>query len=287
MWSATRPKGISMSESFFEGWYFKHQKAGQTVAFIPGRSAKGAFIQVITDAGSHQVEYPLTYYSRGDIAMVGGSVFARNGLALDIRTPNLTVTGDIRYGTLTPLRRDIMGPFRFLPMECRHTVLSMRHALSGFVCVNGAHINLDGGVGYTEGDSGRSFPKSYAWVQCNDFAEDCAIMLSMARIPLAGYTFWGCIGAVHLRGREYRLATYRGAKIIRRSKGHLEIEQGRHRLAVDMAPQDGHILRAPHEGVMERIIRESPAARAGFRFSDGDHVLFEEESGGASCEYVM
>ena len=31
----------------FEGWYFKHQKGRDTVAFIPGQAKSGAFVQVI------------------------------------------------------------------------------------------------------------------------------------------------------------------------------------------------------------------------------------------------
>ena len=40
----------------FEGWYFKHQKADDMVAFIPGRAESGAFIQLISQEGARQFQ---------------------------------------------------------------------------------------------------------------------------------------------------------------------------------------------------------------------------------------
>ena len=36
----------------FEGWYFKHQKGDDMVAFIPGRAESGDFIQLISREGA-------------------------------------------------------------------------------------------------------------------------------------------------------------------------------------------------------------------------------------------
>ena len=38
----------------FEGWYFKHQKGDDMVAFIPGRAESGAFVQMISQEGARQ-----------------------------------------------------------------------------------------------------------------------------------------------------------------------------------------------------------------------------------------
>ena len=38
-------------------------------------------------------------------------------------------------------------------------------------------------------------------------------MLSVADIPFAGTHFTGSVGSVFFRGKEYRLATYKGLKI--------------------------------------------------------------------------
>lgn len=39
-------------------------------------------------------------------------------------------------------------------------------------------------------------------------------MLSVADIPVMGLRFTGIIGVVLWRGKEYRLATYLGAKVV-------------------------------------------------------------------------
>ena len=42
-----------MFDKRFEGWYYKQSNGDITVAFIPGEADDGAFVQVITDSGSH------------------------------------------------------------------------------------------------------------------------------------------------------------------------------------------------------------------------------------------
>ena len=38
----------------FEGWYFKHQRREEMVAFIPGRAESGPFLQMISPQGARQ-----------------------------------------------------------------------------------------------------------------------------------------------------------------------------------------------------------------------------------------
>ena len=133
--------------------------------------SKTAFIQVITESASHFVAYPFSAFEarRSPLGVrIGQSVFTAEGLFLDIREPDLTLRGKLHYGELTPLESDIMGPFRFLPMQCSHSVYSMAHTLAGGFTVDGRFIDLTGGTGYIEGDRGSAFPRDYLWVQCND-----------------------------------------------------------------------------------------------------------------------
>lgn len=274
--------------SFFEGWYFKHQKGPETLALIAGRAREGAFLQVLTQEGACRAEYPLSAYQKGPGRLrIGDSVFTPEGLSLSVHQNGVELSGSLRYGRLTPIRGDIMGPFRFFPMQCRHTVVSMEHPVSGVVLLGGRELDLTGGKGYLEGDSGRSFPKSYTWVQCSAFDRDCSIMASAAHIPFAGTQFWGCICVVLLEGVEYRLATYRGARILRRDAEQLVLAQRDLTLCVRfLEPRQGHLLAAPQRGEMVRGIREAPGAPARFEFRKGGRILFQAESQFASCEYV-
>jgi len=278
----------------FEGWYYKHQtstglaNATKSLAVIPGRSTDSAFVLVITDNKSHHIPYPLKEYHKHDNHLrIGSNTFSYTGISLDIQMPELALSGEIMYTNPSPIHGDIMGPFRFFPMECRHGVISMSHSLSGTVTLDGTTHDFTGGKGYIESDSGRSFPKWYTWVQCNAFNTDCSIMASVARIPFYGLRFWGCICVVWLNGREYRLATYKGVKILRCEKGAIELQQGKYRLSISIGEHTGQSLPAPQSGKMSRFIRETLSCPASFRFMEGDVCLFEGQSNYASYEYMM
>lgn len=284
-WTAKR--GLILSRHF-EGWYFKHQKGQDTLSLIVGIADDGAFIQVVTQETSYRLKYPAEEYHKDKTIKLAGSEFSRNGIRLSIHHNDLVLTGHLDYDHLTPIRGDIMGPFRFLPMQCKHTVISMNHTLTGKIFLNGKEIDYTGGKGYIEGDSGRSFPKSYTWVQCNDFVENCSIMASVARIPFACVWFWGCICVVYLDGAEYLLATYRGAKIKHRDEKQLVLVQKDLSLQIRfLQPDPGHLLDAPNKGKMERSVRETPGAPAYFEFRQDNRVLFQGESRFASYEYLI
>lgn len=57
-------------------------------------------------------------------------------------------------------------------------------------------------------------------------------MLSVADIPMAGIHFTGIIGVVLWHGKEYRLATYLGAKVSQNQNGKIRIVQGNMELEV-------------------------------------------------------
>ena len=273
----------------FDGMYYKHQANRKSLAIIPGRSLDEAFVLIVTDKESYHISYPLTEYHKSDSLKIGGNIFSASGIILDICRPELEMAGEITYTDLTPICGDIMGPFRFFPMECRHGIVSMSHTLSGTVSLNGVALDFSGGKGYIESDSGFSFPQNYAWVHSNDFEQDCSIMTAIARIPFYGLRFWGCICVVWLNGREYRLATYNGVKILKCEADTIVLKQGNYHLNITVGFQThaGHKLSAPRAGKMSHFIRENLSCPAHFRFTEGDTVLLDEKSDCTSCEYEM
>lgn len=110
-------------------------------------------------------------------------------------------------------------------------------------------------------------------------------MLSVADIPMAGFHFTGVICAVLWRGREYRLATYLGARAILIRNGMVRIVQGNLTLEARLLERGGRPLKAPAMGNMVRIIHENAACRASYRFEKGNHALFAFETDKASFEY--
>jgi tocopherol cyclase len=272
-----------MLKKGFEGWYFKHQKEGESLAFIPGHAESGAFIQMISSSGSRQFEINNLTVQHG-IIRADKCIFSHKGMVIDL--PG--VAGKIEYGPLSPLDSDIMGPFRFLPMECSHGVISMCHTLDGSVSIEGTVTDFSGGRGYIEKDSGTSFPRSYLWLQCNDFPEDCSVMLSIASIPFAGLSFTGCICALLYKGREYRLATYKGVKLILQGPEHIRLSQGKLILEADIYNSgEGFSLRSPVEGRMSGIIRESSNVGLSLRLWDRGVKVLDLASPYAVFEYVV
>ena len=277
-------------DDFFCGWYFKCQSPGQTLALIPAvhrhRGHTTASIQLICDTGCWSVPvncpHPQVLPHR-PVARLGPNVFGPDGLRLDLQTPVLSARGTLRFGPPTPLRSDIMGPFRWVPgMECQHSVYSMAHRVDGAVTVNGVAYRFDDGIGYLEGDRGRSFPSQYAWTHCA--FPGGSLLLSAARIPFGPLHFTGVIAAVQLGRMEYRLATYRGVRIVEASSRRLVLRQGRYLLEASFAAREAHPLRAPRTDGMTRTIRECNRARARFRFWEGGGLVFDLCSENASLE---
>ncbi|MBQ8934943.1 MAG: hypothetical protein IJ049_00860, partial [Oscillospiraceae bacterium] len=217
-------------------------------------------------------------------ATLGDSVFYEDGMFLNLSTNTLSVTGKLRFDAHSPLRYDIMGPFRYVPlMECKHSVFSMRHTVNGRLRINGRTYSFSDGTGYIEGDRGRSFPSQYAWTQCS--FEGGSLMLSVAEIPLGGLRFTGVISVVQLGDKEYRLATYLGARVLKNSGGEIVLRQGALTLKATLLDDSAYSLAAPVDGAMTRLIRENAACHARYHLSRGGRTLLSVESFRASFEY--
>jgi len=275
--------------NFFCGWYYRCQSDTQTLAIIPSiHKSKGEAycnIQIITDSGAFHAPLPYSDLHKDRHALrFEKNRFGEDGIFLDIQAPELQASGSLRFGAFTPIDYDIMGPFRYLPfLQCRHSVFSMQHTMDGALSVNGTCFSFTNAKGYLEGDRGRSFPKAYAWTQC--FFPDGSLMLSVADVPISGLHITGIIGIVLLDGKEYRLATYLGAKAAKIQNGEVVIQQGKWSFTAKRLDEPGHPLQAPIGGAMRRTIYEHPSCRAYYRFKEDGSTLLELEVGNAAFEY--
>ena len=287
--------GARRRKSYFEGWYLKHQTSnGRLLALIPafhidGEGRRSASLQVIADKQSWWLEYPAeTFQAAEEVFRVrlGENLFDSEGIRLAVEREGLSLHGTLYYGPFTPLASDIMGPFRFLGgMECAHGVLSMEHEVEGRVTLNGETLRFASGTGYAETDRGRSFPDTYLWSQCW-WREGAAVMLAVASVPMPVGEFTGCICAVVHEGREYRLATYQGARVVRWDASGAEVCQGPYRLVAEVLEARAQPLRAPAGGEMNRTVRESLRASVRYRFWVWEQMLFDHTDDCASFEYA-
>lgn len=274
---------------FFYGWYLKCQSDLQTLAVIPaihqtGRN-RSCSIQIITNNHAWLVPFPAAQFHRSrKLISIGENQFGQHGIQLSIHTPELHAEGILNFGSLTPLKYDIMGPFALVPfMECRHSIWSMQHSVYGTVHINGQKYSFHDGCGYWEGDQGRSFPKQYVWTQC--CFPHGSLMLSVADIPVLGIHFTGIIGNVLWKGKSYRLATYLGAKVRQLENRRLQVMQGDLELEAHLLEMTGHPLKAPTIGSMVRTIHENASCKAFYQFRKKGHTLFAFQTEQASFEY--
>lgn len=289
--------GANQRGPYFEGWYLKQQtEQGNALALIPAvhidrMGRRSASLQVVTAGRTWWLEYPETQFSAAEKRFqvhMGQNLFQEKEIRLNVERDGLSLHGQVGLGPFTPLKSDIMGPFRFIPgMECGHSVISMGHPLEGELTVNGETMSFSGGTGYMEADRGRSFPSAYLWTQCIwREPQPGSLMLAIAAIPMGIGSFTGCICAVRHKGREYRLATYRGVRVERWSGTGALIRQGKYRLSAEVLEDRGRPLRAPVEGGMDRTIQESLCAKLRYRFWCGESLLFDHTDCCASFEYA-
>jgi len=288
---------------YFYGWYFRCQSDTQILAVIPAVHGAGrertCSIQIITDDGTWVAAFRgALFQQKKDSIVIDKNRFSKDGIRLNINTHDLKVDGKIKFGARTPLKYDIMGPFALVPfMECRHSVYSMGHRIDGRLSLNGKEYVFENALGYWEGDSGKSFPRAYAWTQCfvcdrAILAEQMAcmtqpidsVMLAVADIPLAEFHFTGIIGVVFWKGKEYRFATYLGARVVDKSNQSLLIRQGTMELEVRLLEKRPLPLQAPTHGTMTRTIYESATCRAFYRFRIQGVTLFSLETDKAAFE---
>ncbi|NLA86188.1 MAG: hypothetical protein GX847_02675 [Clostridiales bacterium] len=290
---------------YFEGWYFKQQSAREMIAFIVAwhtrHGRKTGSVQIVTPDKSWFIELPGSDIAAGREALLiraGDSTFSKDGLEVNIRGRDIAVTGRLSFGKPASPRGDIMGPYRFVPfMECRHSVFSLAHRVSGSLTVNGHCLDFTDGSGYIEGDRGRSFPGRYIWTQCIDDGKTtghsglCSLMLSVADVRPFGIPFIGIVGFVYFKGTEHRIATYRGAKLVSAGNGAVTVRQGDDTLTAQLLDGGanphitGQVLRAPVSGDMARHIKESLKCRARYIFTRKERVLFDFVTEKASFEY--
>lgn len=303
-------QGKYKKKNYFEGWYYKlvDKKEGNSIAFIPGVAYDAdknshAFIQLIDS-----LDYKTDYF-RYDIAefhfskdkldvSIGNSRFTKQGIEIDIKDKGTKVKGSLNFVDIDPfpktlLSPGIMGPFSFVPfMECNHGVVNIHHKLIGSLSIGEKEIDFTDGYGYIEKDWGKSFPRWWVWIQCNHFSKERdSLMFCVAQIPWIGRHFTGFISFLKLGDRLYKFATYTGAKIkkIHYQDGEIEITVQDHKYTLSIRGEynKSGVLKAPKNGLMDRMISESISSnvRVVLKHNDGE-IIFDDKGKNAGLEVV-
>lgn len=272
--------GKESSRPYFEGWYFKQTSKTNAFSVIPGvfrgrkKGTDIAFIQVIfgEDSKSYFFRYPYNEfkYKKGKFEVwIGDSFISIDKVILDIARDGVQLEAELFFSRIVPLETTafsptIMGPFSYLPaMQCNHGVLSLSHQVNGAINFGEKHIRFNDAIGYIEKDWGEAFPENWIWMQCND--KKTSMMCSIASIPYGIFRFTGLICVLWISGRQYRFATYNGAKVLSIKKhGHkinVQIKRGGYCLEISAYNKKFGSLKAPTKTGMNRDIDESINAK--------------------------
>ena len=287
-------QGSLKEKRYFEGWYFKHVSriGDKAFAVIPGISLSDdshSFVQFIdgTTGKTGYFRFQVNEFHFDPLKLdlsIGNSRFRHDSIQINLENEELKIEGEIKYsdivklptGILTP---GIMGWYSYVPaMECNHGVVSVDHKLSGWLNVNGVESNYDNGRGYIEKDWGISFPESWIWMHCNNFDhEKVSAMVSVAKIPWKKSFFIGFISFISINGSTRIFATYNGSEILslKRTGGASEliIRNGGTIFTTRITGKGTGFLKAPSEGSMKNIIKESIDSDVFVELKEGNKIL--------------
>ena len=262
-----------------------------------------SFIQIITKNNSYFLNYSFNDFSFCNspfFIKIDDTSFSLDKIDININDSfhRLKIEGSLHFSNHTSIKNNffapnIMGPFSYFPsMECNHAILSMKSSTSGSLVFNGNLINFDDGIAYIEKDWGTSFPKSYIWCQSNEFlAFPANFMLSIATIPLGSFNFTGIISDISFENKEYKFATYYGAKLkkydVNNDSISIEIQQGNKTLSVSSFSENSNFLLAPSKGKMKREILESISSKIDVQIKENDKVIFSNSGFNSGLEIVI
>lgn len=258
----------------FEGWYFRISDAKVSLAIIiglsRGKDEEKVFIQVFDTLFNTMeiVSYPilaLQYHDDPFIIKIQQSVFTMDYIYLEDQklswqgTLHIQKAKALEYSLYAPT---IMGPFAYLKtMECNHGILNLGSRVTGELMVNKQRYDING-ICYQEKDWGTSFPSQYIWLQSNYCLTKKAILfLSCATIPLRVLSFIGVIIVLVIDNKEYRFASYYGARVIKRYQRqeyyYVVIKQHSYQLLFKIKQGNSCTLDAPINGLMHAKVQES------------------------------
>lgn len=296
--------GRQVRGPFFEGWYVKLvTKDGDGLALIPGvfkgrdPGSEHAFIQLVVP------NRPKVDYVRFPIAQFTG---LENRFHVEIKNHHFSpqgvdihldeCKGSVQFSPLRPWPVSLrapgaMGWYAWVPfMQCYHGVVSLNHRLAGQLSVYGKTYNFNGGYGYIEKDWGRSFPKTWIWMQSNRFSQDnVCISVSLARVPWLGRAFPGLLAGFWHNGNLLKMTSYTGAKVesIERTPTgvRLRLVDKTHRLEVFAHGGQPTAIYMPSETSMDGTVEEHLGAQIYVRLTDtSGQTIFEDTGTQAAYE---
>ena len=153
------------------------------------------------------------------------------------------------------------------------------------VNINDFNHSFTNSLGYIEGDSGTNFPNKYIWY--NSVTSDATVTFAIATIPLFRFIkFKGLLCFIKTEDKEYKICTYNFGKVKKMTENEIVLCKGKYKLIVNLNEFEGHKLKAPIKGNMERHIKEAITVPSKYKLTYNDETILEIEDSISSLEYM-
>ena len=304
--------GKHKKKNFFEGWYYKivDKTNSHKLAIIPGisysndKSQHHSFIQILN---GHEGKYNYISYSSENFKYdndkfricIDSNIFTMNHVNLSINHDDISIKGHLVFKGSVKWPDSIINPgsmgfYNYLKfMECYSQVCILNGSLVGDLDVNGEKINFTGGKVYVEKNWGKSFPKSWLWIQSNCFnRRKASVTCSLGTIPFPIRDFQGFLIGVTVENQFYSFTT------INRSKLHIDFLENNVILHVEKKgvkltlktytdEKDFLLCKGPQKGKMSSFVRETLNGKVYVLLEDtkNNKKIFEDIGLSTGVEY--
>ena len=225
--------GAHKTKNFFEGWYYKivDRYNNYKLAIIPGISFgcsqddSHSFIQIIngSDITYEYISYPVDYfkYNNSNFRIsINSNIFTMDSINLNIHNNNLSINGHLIFKNTLKWPSNILNPgrmgfYNYIKfMECYSQVCILNGSIVGSLDINNKTIDFTGGKVYIEKNWGKSFPKSWLWIQCNSFKDrTVSLTRSLGEVPFITGKFQGFLIGLTLENRFISFTTLNRSKV--------------------------------------------------------------------------
>lgn len=304
--------GKNKSKNFFEGWYFKivDKKNSYKLAIIPGISygddenENHCFIQVINgkESSFNYLSYDVDDFKYNNSRFricINSNIFTLGSMNLSIDYNNLNIHGNLIFKNLVKWPDSIINPgsmgfYNHLKfMECYSQVCALNGSIIGDLNINGVNVNFTGGKIYIEKNWGKSFPKSWLWIQSNSFkSRKASVSCSIGTIPFPVKNFTGFLIGVTLENEFYSFTTINHSKInIQHFGDDVALTVTKKNLKLTLKTytnqKDFLVLKAPNKGSMKSTVKETINGQVYMLLEDTklNKKIFEDIGLSAGIEY--
>lgn len=299
--------GANKNNNFFEGWYFKivDRFNLHKLAIIPGvsygnnKEDSHSFIQIINgyDTTYNYLKYDVEDFKFNNSnkkfrVCVNSNIFTLDHLNLNIIEKDLNIKGYLVFKNIVKWPSNIFSPgsmgwYNYIKfMECYSQVCILNGSLVGSLDLNNKTLDFTGGKIYIEKNWGKSFPKSWLWIQSNSFKNrSVSLTCSLGEVPFCKRKFQGHIIGLTIDNKFISFTTMNRSKVNINRLGNditLTAQKRNLKLTLKTYTNDNEFIlcNGPQNGTMSPMVKETLSGSLYLLLEDTKkHIILYEDIG--------